>query len=153
MCCSLWDEVVTSVFHRINAAFLALQDTALTLRFCFPPKTARYALLLDTYIKDRQERDNLFNAYNSIPCVKQKGEPILFLCFCLFIVSFLLPFLCLVLVSSFALLSLGVMVDLIVSFCHDCMFWLVSCFFSLLIFVDFVVYWSYLFIFLFVCFS
>ncbi|CAM9986706.1 unnamed protein product, partial [Laminaria digitata] len=33
-----------------------------------------YALLLDTYIKDREERDNLFNAYNNIPCVKQKGE-------------------------------------------------------------------------------
>ena len=34
----------------------------------------RYALLLDTYIKDRQERDQLFNAYNGIPCVKQKGD-------------------------------------------------------------------------------
>ncbi|CAN0021440.1 unnamed protein product [Scytosiphon promiscuus] len=33
-----------------------------------------YALLLDTYIKDREERDNLFNAYNSIPCVKQKAD-------------------------------------------------------------------------------
>lgn len=36
--------------------------------------TSRYALLLDTYIKDRQERDQLFNAYNNIPCVKQKGD-------------------------------------------------------------------------------
>lgn len=34
----------------------------------------RYALLLDTYIKDRQERDQLFSAYNNIPCVKRKGD-------------------------------------------------------------------------------
>ncbi|CAM9432758.1 unnamed protein product [Ectocarpus sp. 4 AP-2014] len=33
-----------------------------------------YALLLDTYIKDKQERDHLFNAYNDIPCVKQKAD-------------------------------------------------------------------------------
>ena len=37
-------------------------------------RATRYALLLDTYIKDREERDHLFNAYNNIPCVKQKGE-------------------------------------------------------------------------------
>ncbi|CAB1116245.1 unnamed protein product [Ectocarpus sp. CCAP 1310/34] len=35
-----------------------------------------YALLLDTYIKDKQERDHLFNAYNDIPCVKQKGRSV-----------------------------------------------------------------------------
>ncbi|CAN0080069.1 unnamed protein product [Ectocarpus sp. 12 AP-2014] len=33
-----------------------------------------YALLLDTYIKDKQEKDHLFNAYNDIPCVKQKAD-------------------------------------------------------------------------------
>ncbi|CAM9739217.1 unnamed protein product, partial [Ectocarpus sp. 12 AP-2014] len=35
-----------------------------------------YALLLDTYIKDKQEKDHLFNAYNDIPCVKQKGRSV-----------------------------------------------------------------------------
>ncbi|CAM9514083.1 unnamed protein product [Choristocarpus tenellus] len=33
-----------------------------------------YALLLDTYIKDRKEREHLFNAYNNIPCVKRKAD-------------------------------------------------------------------------------
>ncbi|CAN0380990.1 unnamed protein product, partial [Discosporangium mesarthrocarpum] len=28
----------------------------------------------DTYIKDREERGYLFNAYNNIPCVKKKGR-------------------------------------------------------------------------------
>lgn len=37
------------------------------------PECARYALLLDTYIKDRKERDRLFNAFKNIPCVKSKG--------------------------------------------------------------------------------
>lgn len=39
-------------------------------------ETRRYALLLDTYIKDKQERYHLFNAYNDIPCVKQKGRSV-----------------------------------------------------------------------------
>lgn len=33
-----------------------------------------YSLLIDTYIKDEKEKDNLFNAMNNIPCIKQKSE-------------------------------------------------------------------------------
>ncbi len=33
-----------------------------------------YSLLIDTYIKDGQERNRLFNALNEIPCVSRKGE-------------------------------------------------------------------------------
>lgn len=33
-----------------------------------------YSLLIDTYIKDAKERDYLFNALETVPCVKKKGE-------------------------------------------------------------------------------
>ncbi len=33
-----------------------------------------YSLLIDTYIKDPKEKDKLFNALNTLPCVKKKGE-------------------------------------------------------------------------------
>jgi ribonucleoside-diphosphate reductase beta chain len=33
-----------------------------------------YSLLIDTYIKDSKEKDYLFNAVDTIPCVKQKAE-------------------------------------------------------------------------------
>jgi len=33
-----------------------------------------YSLLIDTYIKDAKERDFLFNAIDTIPCVKEKAE-------------------------------------------------------------------------------
>ena len=33
-----------------------------------------YSLLIDTYIKDHQEKEKLFNAINTIPCVKNKAE-------------------------------------------------------------------------------
>src|SRR5688572_26655639 len=33
-----------------------------------------YSLLIDTYIKDNKEKDYLFNALETVPCVKKKGE-------------------------------------------------------------------------------
>ena len=33
-----------------------------------------YSLLIDTYIKDAKEKDYLFNAIETVPCVKQKAE-------------------------------------------------------------------------------
>ncbi len=33
-----------------------------------------YSLLIDTYIKDSAERDHLFNALETVDCVKKKGE-------------------------------------------------------------------------------
>lgn len=33
-----------------------------------------YSLLIDTYIKDGAEKDKLFNAIETVPCVKQKAE-------------------------------------------------------------------------------
>ena len=33
-----------------------------------------YSLLIDTYIKDDTEKEHLFNAIETIPCVKQKAE-------------------------------------------------------------------------------
>ncbi|MFC6996486.1 ribonucleoside-diphosphate reductase small subunit [Rufibacter roseus] len=33
-----------------------------------------YSLLIDTYIKDQKEKDRLFNALETVPCVKKKGE-------------------------------------------------------------------------------
>ena len=33
-----------------------------------------YSLLIDTYIKDPKEKDNLFNAIETIPCVKRKAQ-------------------------------------------------------------------------------
>lgn len=33
-----------------------------------------YSLLIDTYIKDSQERDKLFNAIETVPCVKKKAK-------------------------------------------------------------------------------
>ena len=33
-----------------------------------------YSLLIDTYIKDKQEKEHLFNALETIPSVKKKGE-------------------------------------------------------------------------------
>jgi len=33
-----------------------------------------YSLLIDTYIKDPQEKTNLFNALDTLPCVTKKGE-------------------------------------------------------------------------------
>ena len=33
-----------------------------------------YSLMLDTYIKDSVEKDRLFNAIDTIPCIKQKAE-------------------------------------------------------------------------------
>lgn len=33
-----------------------------------------YSLLIDTYIKDSKEKDRLFNAIETIPCVKKKAE-------------------------------------------------------------------------------
>ena len=33
-----------------------------------------YSLLIDTYIKDTKEKDKLFNALDTIDCVKKKGE-------------------------------------------------------------------------------
>lgn len=33
-----------------------------------------YSLLIDTYIKDGVEKDRLFNALETVPCVKKKGE-------------------------------------------------------------------------------
>eukprot|EP01132_Coremiostelium_polycephalum_P018285 gene18285-21810_t len=33
-----------------------------------------YALLIDTYIKDPEEKDRLFHAVETVPCVKKKAE-------------------------------------------------------------------------------
>jgi len=33
-----------------------------------------YSLLIDTYVKDPKEKDRLFNALETVPCVKKKGE-------------------------------------------------------------------------------
>lgn len=33
-----------------------------------------YSLLIDTYIKDAQEKDKLFNALETVPCVTKKGQ-------------------------------------------------------------------------------
>lgn len=33
-----------------------------------------YALLIDTYIRDAEEKDRLFNAIKTIPCVKEKAD-------------------------------------------------------------------------------
>jgi ribonucleoside-diphosphate reductase beta chain len=33
-----------------------------------------YSLLIDTYIKNPEEKDRLFNALETVPCVKKKGE-------------------------------------------------------------------------------
>lgn len=33
-----------------------------------------YSLLIDTYIKDSREKDHLFNALETVPCVAKKGE-------------------------------------------------------------------------------
>jgi ribonucleoside-diphosphate reductase beta chain len=33
-----------------------------------------YSLLIDTYIKDSREKDKLFNALETVPCVTKKGE-------------------------------------------------------------------------------
>jgi len=33
-----------------------------------------YSLLIDTYIKDNKEKNNLFNAMNNIPCIQQKAN-------------------------------------------------------------------------------
>ena len=33
-----------------------------------------YSLLIDTYIKDPKEKDRLFNAIDTVPCVKKKAE-------------------------------------------------------------------------------
>ena len=33
-----------------------------------------YSLLIDTYIKDSQEKDYLFNALETVPCVQKKGD-------------------------------------------------------------------------------
>lgn len=33
-----------------------------------------YSLLIDTYIKDNKEKDRLFNAIETVPCVKRKAE-------------------------------------------------------------------------------
>lgn len=33
-----------------------------------------YSLLIDTYIKDSKEKDYLFNAIDTVPCVKQKAD-------------------------------------------------------------------------------
>jgi ribonucleoside-diphosphate reductase beta chain len=33
-----------------------------------------YSLLIDTYIRDSQEKDKLFNALETVPCVTKKGE-------------------------------------------------------------------------------
>src|SRR6218665_2348895 len=33
-----------------------------------------YSLLIDTYIKDQKEKDHLFNALETIPCVQKKAE-------------------------------------------------------------------------------
>lgn len=33
-----------------------------------------YSLLIDTYIKKQSEKDHLFNALETVPCVKKKGE-------------------------------------------------------------------------------
>ena len=33
-----------------------------------------YSLLIDTYIKDSSERDDLFDAIETIPCIKRKAE-------------------------------------------------------------------------------
>lgn len=59
-----------------NATYAGISTAShLTRSFSFDASCrARYALLLDTYIRDREERDKLFNAYNDIPCVKRKGE-------------------------------------------------------------------------------
>lgn len=33
-----------------------------------------YSLLLDTYVKDKNEKDRLFNAIENIPCIKKKAD-------------------------------------------------------------------------------
>lgn len=33
-----------------------------------------YSLLIDTYVKDPEERDHLFNAIETVPCVKKKAD-------------------------------------------------------------------------------
>ena len=33
-----------------------------------------YSLLIDTYIKDREEKTNLFHAMNNFPCIKKKAD-------------------------------------------------------------------------------
>ena len=33
-----------------------------------------YSLLIDTYVREKQEKLKLFNAINTIPCIKKKGD-------------------------------------------------------------------------------
>lgn len=33
-----------------------------------------YSLLIDTYIKDEAEKDRLFNAIETVPCVQRKAD-------------------------------------------------------------------------------
>ena len=33
-----------------------------------------YSLLIDTYVKDEQEKDKLFNAIETFPAIKKKAE-------------------------------------------------------------------------------
>ena len=33
-----------------------------------------YSLLIDTYVKDTSEKDELFNALNNFPCIKKKSR-------------------------------------------------------------------------------
>lgn len=39
-----------------------------------PFSTEMYSLLIDTYIKDPQEKTHLFRAVQTVPCVKKKAD-------------------------------------------------------------------------------
>jgi len=49
-------------------AFYAFQISMETIH------SEMYSLLIDTYIKDKKEKDFLFNAITNIPCVKKKAD-------------------------------------------------------------------------------
>ncbi len=49
-------------------AFYAFQMTIETIH------NEMYSLMIDTYIKDTQEKELLFNALDTVPCIKKKGE-------------------------------------------------------------------------------
>ena len=39
-----------------------------------PPPPAHCSLLIDTYIKDQQQKNHLFNAIDTVPCVQKKAN-------------------------------------------------------------------------------
>ena len=56
----------------------ALQPSTCQARRSLAPLThivaPRTSLLIDTYIKDPQEKEHLFNAIETVPCVRKKAD-------------------------------------------------------------------------------